>query len=357
MNAGGRIRVQSVPAEHPYVVEALPDPDLDPVTLLRDPVVDPADLGRWWPPPALDPAWLERHIEGVDVLHVHFGFDTSEPADLAAVATIARRHGTALVVTVHDLHNPHQPDPGPHLARLTTLVGAADGLITLTEGAADEVRDRWNRRPVVLPHPHLAAGRRRRSRTDSPAPRVGVHLKDLRPNTDTATALDAVDLLTRAGDGTVTCEVRVHDAVLDPAHPRHDPALPARLEALGTREQVEVIVHDRLSDADLEDALAALDVSVLPYRFGTHSGWLQLCRDLGVLVAAPDVGHYRDQVEASALATFSPGSPDSVVSAVRVLLDRPAPPTTTPDVRERRRAELRDGHLAVYRSALAGVRG
>ena len=36
-------------------------------------------------------------------------------------------------------------------------------------------------------------------------------------------------------------------------------------------------------------------MSVLPYRFGTHSGWLEACRDLGTTVVAPDCGYYADQ--------------------------------------------------------------
>ena len=46
-------------------------------------------------------------------------------------------------------------------------------------------------------------------------------------------------------------------------------------------------MHDFFTDDDLWDYLASLDVSVLPYRFGTHSGWLEACYDLGTTVLAP----------------------------------------------------------------------
>ena len=36
-------------------------------------------------------------------------------------------------------------------------------------------------------------------------------------------------------------------------------------------------------------------MSVLPYRFGTHSGWLEACFDLGTAVIAPSCGFYRQQ--------------------------------------------------------------
>jgi hypothetical protein len=41
--------------------------------------------------------------------------------------------------------------------------------------------------------------------------------------------------------------------------------------------------------------LESLDVSVLPYRFGTHSGWLEACHDLGTTVIAPSCGYFREQ--------------------------------------------------------------
>ena len=36
-------------------------------------------------------------------------------------------------------------------------------------------------------------------------------------------------------------------------------------------------------------------MSVLPYRFGTHSGWLEACFDLGTAVIAPSCGFYGQQ--------------------------------------------------------------
>ena len=34
---------------------------------------------------------------------------------------------------------------------------------------------------------------------------------------------------------------------------------------------------------------------MLPYRFGTHSGWLEACFDLGTAVIAPSCGFYGQQ--------------------------------------------------------------
>lgn len=36
-------------------------------------------------------------------------------------------------------------------------------------------------------------------------------------------------------------------------------------------------------------------MSVLPHRWGSHSGWLEECRDLGVVPVAGDVGYLAEQ--------------------------------------------------------------
>ncbi|WP_297779788.1 glycosyltransferase family 1 protein, partial [Aeromicrobium sp.] len=254
-------------------VERLEDPPPD----RRTPTGAP-----WWPPPMLEPSWVEATHREFDVFHVQFGFDARSPEELAGLVRTLRRHDKPLVYTVHDLRNPHHLDRSDHDAQLDVLIPAADALVTLTEGAADEVERRWDRRPLVLPHPHVvdtttmdrlhAAGRR-------PGPfRFGLHLKSLRAS---MAPHDVLPVLARAvGDlPDAVLQVNVHRDVVEAGGEHHEPALVALLRDLdGT---VDVRVHDYFDDDGLFDHLASLDVSVLPYRFGTHSGWLEACRDLG----------------------------------------------------------------------------
>ena len=53
--------------------------------------------------------------------------------------------------------------------------------------------------------------------------------------------------------------------------------------------------REQYDDLDLDRYLRRAHVSVLPYRWGTHSGWLELARDLGTRIVAPDCGYYTDQ--------------------------------------------------------------
>ena len=110
---------------------------------------------QWWPPRMLEPGWVDEHADEFDVMHVHFGFDAVSPDDLADVVASLRRHGKPLVVTVHDLRNPHHVERGLHDAQLGVLVEAADAVLTLTTGAARAIADRWGRDAVGVPQPHV----------------------------------------------------------------------------------------------------------------------------------------------------------------------------------------------------------
>ena len=121
------IRIASVPASHMYV-RHLSSPDgAGTVTRLRDPV--PADgakvPGGWWPPVMLDPHWISQNDKRFDVFHIHFGFDAITTDLLLEVIDELTRRDKPLIYTVHDLRNPHQPDPARHTRQQDVLVPAA----------------------------------------------------------------------------------------------------------------------------------------------------------------------------------------------------------------------------------------
>jgi hypothetical protein len=354
------VRVASVPAGHPYVTRATAAED---VRVLPDPVPAGAAPGQWWPPVVLDPRWVREHASDADLLHVHFGTESFSPQHLADTVDAAHAAGWPVVLTVHDLEHPQLADQAPYAAQLDTLVPRVDALVTLTPGAAQEVRRRWGREALVLGHPRLLGpdvavdGRRDRDADDL---LVGLHLKDIRPNVDavgaTARLIDAVGALGRAGTR-VRAEVRVHREVRDPA------ARDAVRALCAAATGVTLVEHDRLDDDALARALAGLDACVLPYAHGTHSGWLELCWDLGVPVAAPAVGHYADQHRDGSVAAFGD---DDLAAALRDLVRAPASTRAgTPRRRaqvEARRADrdrtdaaVRAAHGDLYRRLLAEV--
>ncbi|WP_336647146.1 glycosyltransferase [Micrococcus luteus] len=374
------ITVQHVPAQHPYTRAIRPlDPGAAPdVEFLPDPPVPGAPAHQWWPPRALRAEWLAEHRP--DVLHVHFGFEHFSPAQLAAALDAQHAHGGAVVVTVHDLENPHLTDQGPHRDRLAVLLGRADAVLTLTPGAAATLARDYGVRALVVPHPHIVPLEDLVAQGDDDAPgaepgllppdasddgdgaaapaRLLVHAKDLRAQVAPVALLPvlaaAVGTLAERGvDARVTVEVQ--DTVQD------EDAL-AALRAGCAHHGFELWQHDRLDDPALHALLRDVDVSVLPYRIGTHSGWVEMCRDLGVPVAVADIGHIADQSGAwltpDSLAAFDPEDPDSLADALETLVRaraRTAP--ADPAARARQRRRVAAAHVAVYREALARARG
>jgi hypothetical protein len=239
---------------------------------------------------------VRDHRDEFDVFHLQFGFDAQEPSRLAELARALRSAGKPLVYTVHDLRNPHHDDPRAHDAHLDVLIPRSDGLITLTAPAAAEIESRWGRRPIVLPHPHVVELDRIPAVRSAAGAQftVGVHCKSVRASMAPLPVIRALaDVVPALPGGRL--QVNIHHDVFDPGGQRHDQDLARYLAAAASDGQIDLRVHDCLSDDDLWTYLESLDVSVLPYRFGTHSGWLEACYDLGTTVIAPSCGYFAAQ--------------------------------------------------------------
>ena len=318
--ATGPIVVASVPAGHDYVRSAV---DGAPgIEVRADPVIDPGDPGRWWPHPVLAPDDDPAVLDGVDVVHVHFGYEHRTPEQLAGLVSHLRRRGIALVVTVHDLTNPHLSDERAHLDRTGILVSGADAVVTLTPGAARRIHELWRVDAQVVGHPPLIddglARRWRRPACDTRmmpggrasgdltsdgrasdghrAPVVGVFLGALRPGVACAELLPHLAAAARGIGGSLRVMVREHvlaGARTDPDHPRYDDvSVVDRLSADGL---AELVAHPMVDRDRLCRMVTDCDVVVLPHRHGSHSGWIEVCRDLAVPVVVPEVGFLWEQ--------------------------------------------------------------
>ena len=72
----------------------------------------------------------QRQPPRFDVFHIHFGFDAIGPQVLTRSGAELKMHDKPLVYTVHDLRNPHHPEPAAHAEQQDVLVAAAHTLIT-----------------------------------------------------------------------------------------------------------------------------------------------------------------------------------------------------------------------------------
>ncbi|WP_244963157.1 glycosyltransferase [Nocardioides dongkuii] len=357
-----QVVVASVPASHVYVRHLAPEHGPGPVRL-PDPDPDHPSRSttqRWWPPVMLDPAWAAK--ADFDVFHLQFGFDACSPAQLAELVGVLRDRGKPLVQTVHDLRNPHHPTRDLHDEQLAVLLAGADAVLTLTPGAAAEIRERWGREALVLPHPHvvdldtMAAAPARRARRAGQPFRVGLHVKSLRASMDPLAILPTL-VETVAALPDAVLRVDAHRDVLDADGARRDEALATYLRREADAGRLELDVHDYFSDAELWDYLASLDVSVLPYRFGTHSGWLEACRDLGTTVVAPSCGYYAEQGPVLGYV-LDEERYDAASLAAAITEAHEQRPQLGAAVEERRaqRAYVARAHDELYRTLLDAVR-
>ena len=304
-----------MPSDHVYVrhLEPLGAPSW---VRLPDPPVPGAPPRQWWPSPVLEPTWLAQHAADFDVVHIHFGFEHRSAAQLQALVAALRTLAKPLVLTVHDLVNPHLTDQAAHDAGLDVLVPAADALVTLTPGAAGEIARRWSRQATVLPHPHVVGLERlARPRPERHGFLVGLHSTK------------------RANDGSALVRQTL-------------------VEVLGTLPGARLHPdHDRRpTDDELWDHLAALDVLVLAYRFGTHSGFVEACHDLGTTVVAPRTGHLAEQ---HPILGYDLGSASSLAAAIRRAHDERPSWRADRDGRARQREELAATHARLYADVVA----
>ncbi|MFP7760832.1 hypothetical protein [Marisediminicola sp. LYQ85] len=360
------LTIACVPASHPYV-ENTRDPGETDVVHLPDPPPVGGASGRWWPPAMLTAGWISQHAAEFDVLHVHFGMESFETAELSEALDALERAGRPLVFTLHDLINPQLDDQSRHDEQIALVVGRADEIITLTAGAAAHVSATWGRSATVIAHPHIVPVDRDEAVVSGPvaaeslsrAAVVGVHLRDLRPNiagVETVGALTvALEIL--AGRG-IDVEARVD--------------LNARVRDEAARDEVRRIAEaspriilrerDRLDDSELEMTVSESDVALLPYRHGTHSGWVELCFDLGVPVVGADIGFLGEQHPDDFLAVDL-DDPVSLAAALEVAVAAPhtaAGSQARLELVHSRRIERRAArrriareHRAVYERAVA----
>lgn len=331
MGGGVGPRLLSIPARHPYV-DAVRPVGVRRVRAGRPP---------WDQDPVFDPDVVAALAREADLVHLHFGFDHLDPDAARRWTAALAAAGLPLVLTVHDLRNPHHETRERHDDVLRVLIPAAAGLITLTAGAAKEIDRRFRRAALVLPHPTLLPSVRRTRLVQRETGLATLHLKSLRRNLQ-----DPVAVVRAAADGARAAGGRLQVDL----HP--EVAGDPRLAGLPDLAGVEVSIHPRFSDLELEQYLRRAHVTVLPHRWGTHSGWLEVAHDLGTRVVAPNCGWYAEQWPFEVLSygnnEFDGFDPASLADQVRTALWVDPPRHAYRPARLRQRERVRQAHADLY---------
>lgn len=259
--------------------------------------------------------WLEAKASFgfFDVLHIQ-SMELTGIGPIERVLERCAREGKGVVATIHDL-DPLFPEAGADLAdKIGLACRFACAVVTLTARAAAQLAGRFGVDPAriqVIPHgPVLPPGHPLwdADPVRNDAFTVGM-FGGFRPNRSFLTA--AVNA--RHGLG---ARVKILSRGLNPVElgPGAEAFQVAALAAADPR--LTLALEPFPSDDAVAGFVQGLDLLVLPYLFGTHSGQLELAMDLRVPVAAPDLGCFREQWQTHAAHVpepfwfpFTPGDP------------------------------------------------
>lgn len=251
-----------------------------------------------------------------DVVHLHSGLDATEPEPQVLLQALKRR-STPLVLTIHRLDD---------LVRLDLLVPAAAAVVVLSSEAGEQVRARWGRDALVVPHPHV----------------VPLHvvqqagsMRDVRRRGGRALVF-RVGLLVGAD-----ADAGLGPALADTVHAMSGTLLPIDARA------------DLLHDESLWSHLALLDALVLAPGSSGAATWLEACRDLGTAVVAPD-------------GALPPSAPvltyrcddgrldvESLGAAIHEVYSGHAPQPPGTELRRQQRSAAAEVHARLYREVCA----
>lgn len=330
-------RVLCWPPAHPYV-DRLYGRVAQPVPLPEDEAGD-----------ALlhDLTWLRHNAHRIDIAHLHFGQHIQAISRVVEVVATLRACAIPVVWTVHQVRNPElevEQDrtlelldaASPHLNRVTTF----------TPSASATLSERLDRPVEVIPHGPLVPRTRRRSLRNSrelgPARPARGHVLVVVGPGRRSTSLDDVVAAAAVGRRR-SLRVLLHRS----QRADHADAVAAAADSAS----VDVVLHDGLTQRELESELLDAAALLLPTLWGTHSALAEVAADLGIPVVPTTSSHVDEQVPAGLRVAVDDGRLSATDLAE--LFDAPAvPEAARPETRDRAGRAFLAGHEHLYRHAV-----
>lgn len=291
------IRVAHLPGRTPYA-RKLTAPQVRIVngTETRSGMPVPIDISFDW-------LMSQSALDFFDVLHIH-SIEFADPQVVDDVLDRCLSVGRRLVFTFHDVVPMFDHDHASYRRKLQSVCAAASHVVTLTSGAAAAIREIGvvpdvDRRLAVVPHGFvLHPDDRRWGAAGTNGGKVEYALFGaFRPNRDTYA------LLLNWYYGLLQHEARLNLLCrsINPCDLGSDGIQLREVLAFlqSDRERMTVRLCPFPTDEQVIEFLVRNDVLVMPYRWGTHSGQLELAFDLNLIPVIPDIGYYREQWQIS----------------------------------------------------------
>lgn len=316
--------------------------------------------------------WLNRQdsLDFFDVLHIH-SVEFAETELIERVLEKCARRRRRVVFTLHDISPMFYDADSAYLDKLLKVCTAAQAIVTLTRSAARELLQRLpqleeRNHLKVIPHGYvLKPGHARWGKAGSAGGgKVEYAMYGaFRPNRDVYTSVLNWYYALQGDEARLNILCRALNE-----HDLEDEKL--RLGELlsfvnSDRERMRLVMHPFPTDEQVVDFLSDCDVLLMPYKWGTHSGQLELAFDLNLLPVISDVGYYHEQwqmnrpyVPEPVWINWADGNAyvrgARLVESVRLAQEMAATKRPLPQREEYRRHRLREheefikAHLEIY---------
>lgn len=233
--------------------------------------------------------------ESYDVVHIHFSFDKVDIESLKSVLLYFKHIRKPIVWTCHSkesqrIRNYHNG------AYQRLLYECADKVITLTHGCKEWMEQTWGKhsKPIeVIPHGLIALPSdviKNSAGIAKDRNRFTILYGEFRENKERINAI--VDFL-KISD---MVDAKLHLIYKNPIWFRNtDPNGWEIFTSITNNSRCSKFVKSWITNEELIREFYSSHCIILPYMWGTHSGQIELAKDCGCYVVAPNVGFYKEQ--------------------------------------------------------------
>ena len=231
--------------------------------------------------------WLIRtnDFSSFDVLHLH----SIELVDLKTLKNALKQCKTyrkGVVFTAHDVSPMFSDDQKEYGKALKVILNAGALITTLTPSAANYISEKYRipaEKIVVIPHGNVLPlddprWSKQSGAQDSLRKIFSIH-GGFRP----------------LGMKNKNAELRMLTRGISEIEFNANADARETIRVVRSSDNVDLRLIPFPSDNEIADFVQNSDIVLMPYKWGTHSGQLELAFDLGLPTVITDVGFYRDQ--------------------------------------------------------------
>ncbi|MGB9847915.1 MAG: glycosyltransferase [Minisyncoccia bacterium] len=248
------------------------------------------------------PEYLEKNFpsEAYDIIHIHFSFNLLPLSQFKKLLDYFKSIKKPIVWTVHSL----KPQRIRNLEKgkyEKLLFRYADKLITLTVGAKNWIENNWGRPhlPIeVIPAGYIADPDevRRLRRTCRKDKNLFTYLiGDFRENKEYIQSIInflQCSSLKKAKLQLIFKPINLYE---DKQYCKLKNQLLNFYQIVSNNRRIRIISKPEISNKEITRAFLKSHAIILPYKWGTHSGQIELAKDCGCHVVVSDVGFYQEQ--------------------------------------------------------------